>query len=105
MIAILEFLLFLFLLPYILFGLLLAKISEAVCMVFQPVLLLVAVWMASLGVFLIPSMAPNDRPWLSLVESVAQSHVLGIATPFAILGLAVCVLIVSLIARQRGAEQ
>lgn len=100
MIAILEFLIFLLLLPYILFGVLLAKIWESVCMVFQPVLLLVAVWIASLGMFLLPSMAPDDRPWLSLVESIAQSHVFGVPTPFAIFGMAGCVLIVSVIARQ-----
>ncbi|MEW5512005.1 hypothetical protein ABGT16_05230 [Pseudomonas asiatica] len=101
MIAILLLLILLLLLPYILFGVLLAKISEAVCMVFQPVLLLVAVWIATLGVFLIPSMAPNDQPWVSLVDSIAQSHVFDVPTPFAILGLAACVLIVSVIARQR----
>lgn len=105
MIAILEFLFFLLLLPYILFGVLLAKIWEAVCMVFQPVLLLLAVWIASLGLFLLPSMALNDRPWLSLVESIAQSHVFGVPTPFAIFGMAGCVLIVSVIARQRRAAQ
>ncbi|AXQ51120.1 MULTISPECIES: hypothetical protein [Pseudomonas] len=101
MIAILQLLIFLLLLPYILFGVVLAKIAEAVCTVFQPVLLLLAVWIASLGVFLVPSMMPNDRPWLSLVDSIAQSHVLGVPTPFGILGVAVCVLIVSVIARQR----
>lgn len=101
MIAILEFLIFLILLPYILFGVLLAKIWEAVCMVFQPVLLLVAVWITSLGLFLLPSMEPNDRPWLSLVESIAQSHVFGVQTPFAIFGVAAGVLVVSVIARQR----
>jgi len=105
MIAILEFLFFLLLLPCILFGVLLAKIWESVCMVFQPVLLLVAVWIASLGLFLLPSMAPNDRPWLSLVESIAQSHVFGVPTPFAIFGMAGCVLIVSVIARQRRPAQ
>ncbi|WP_158456335.1 hypothetical protein [Pseudomonas fluorescens] len=101
MIAILEYLIFLFLLPYILFGVLLAKIWETVCMVFQPVLLLVAVWIASLGLFLLPSMAANDRPWLSLVESIAQSHMFGVPTPFAIFGVAACVLIAAVIARQR----
>lgn len=101
MIVILEFLFFLFLLPYILFGVLLAMIWQAVCMVFQPVFLLVAVWITSLGLFLLPSIAPNDRPWLSLVESIAQSHVLGVPTPFTIFGIAACVLIVSVIARQR----
>lgn len=105
MIAILEFLFFLLLLPYILFGVLLAKIWEVVCMVFQPVLLLLAVWIASIGLFLLPSMAPNDRPWLSLVESIAQSHVFGVPTPFAIFGMAGCVLIVSVIARQRRPAQ
>lgn len=105
MIAILEFLFFLLLLPYILFGVLLAKIWEAVCMVFQPVLLLLAAWIASLGLFLLPSMAPNDRPWLSLVESIAQGHVFGVPTPFAIFGMAGCVLIVSVIARQRRPAQ
>lgn len=105
MIAILEFLIFLFLLPYILFGVLLAKIWESVCTVFQPVLLLVAVWIASFGFFFLPSMAPNDRPWLSLVESIAQSHVFSVPTPFAIFGVAGCVLIVSVIARQRRPAQ
>lgn len=51
MIAILEFLMFLFVLPYILFGVLLAKIWESVCRVFHPVLFLVAVWIASFGMY------------------------------------------------------
>ncbi len=105
MIAILEFLIFAFFLPYILFGVLLAKIWESVCVIFQPVLLLVAVWIASLGLFLLPSMVPNDRTWLSLVESIAQSHVFGVPTPYAIFGMALCVLIVSVIARQRRPAQ
>lgn len=105
MIAILEFFIFMLLLPYILFGVLLAKIWEAVCMFLQPIFLLVAVWIASMGFFLLPSMAPNDRPLLSLVESIAQSHVFGIPTPFSILGLAGCMLIVSVITRQRRTGQ
>ncbi|WP_432780701.1 hypothetical protein QZH44_30050 (plasmid) [Pseudomonas corrugata] len=104
MIAILEFLIFLFLLPYILFGVLLAKIWETVCNVCQPGLLLVAVWIASLGGWLIPSMAPNDRPWLTLVESIAQSHVLGAPTPFFIFGIALVILVFAVIARTRNTE-
>lgn len=70
-------------------------------MVFQPVLLLVAVWISSLGLFLLPNMEPNDGPWLTLVESIAQSSVFGVPTPFAIFGIAACVLVVSVIVRQR----
>lgn len=105
MIVLLELLLFLFVLPYILFGILLAKICEAVCMVFQPFLLLVAVWVASSGAWLISRMAPNDRHWVTLIESIAQSHVFSVPTPFAILGVAGCVLIVSAIVRQRRPAQ
>lgn len=103
--ALLEFLIFLLLVPYILFGILLAKIWESVCMIVHPGLLLVGVWIASLGLFLLPKMAPNDRPWVTMVESIAQSHVLGVPTPFAILGIAACVFVVSVIARQRNPAQ
>ncbi len=102
MIAILEFLILFFLLPYILFGVVLAKIWEAVCTFFQPVLLLLAVWICSIGMFLLPSMEPHDRPWMTILEAIAQSHVFGLQTPFVIFGIAACVVIVSVAARQRN---
>lgn len=101
MLAILELFIFFILWPYILFGIILAKIWEAVCAVFNPVLLLVAVWFASIGVFLLPSSIPNDRQWVSLVESVAQAHIFWLKTPFALFALAGCVLVVSVFTRLR----
>ena len=102
MIALLELVFFLFFLPYILFGVVLAKIWDAVHTLFQPAILLVAVWIALLGLFLLYNMAPKDRSWLTTVESVAQSYVFGISTPYAILGISVCALVVSVLARERS---
>lgn len=101
MIAILEFLVLLIVLPYILFGVLLAKIWEAVCAVFYPPLLLGGVWVGVIGCFLLPSMVPGDQPWVSVKESIAQSHVLNVQTPFVVFGLALCCVVASCVMRQR----
>lgn len=96
-----QFFVFMFALPYLLFGILLAKIWNSVCVICQPILMLVAAWVALIGLFLIPSMALNERPWLSLVDTIAQSHVSGVPTPFLFLGVAACVFVLSVILRER----
>lgn len=100
MAALFEILIFLLLLPYILFGVLLAKVAETIGAVFQPVILLIAVWVAVMGAYLVPSMRATDAPWVTLIESVAQSHVLGLPTPFALFALAGVLVVVSLVVKQ-----
>lgn len=87
--------------PYVLFGIILIKIWEAVCTVFQPALLMASVWIASMGLMLLPSSVPTDRPFVSMLELVAQGHIFGIQTPYAIFGVAAIVLAISVLARQR----
>lgn len=101
MLAIFQFMVFFLLWPYVLFGIVLGLIFKAICTVFQPVLLLVAVWVASLGCLFLPYMEPNNNDFSSLVEVIAQSHLLGMPTPFAIFAIAGCIVIASVIARQR----
>lgn len=100
MVALFELLIFVFLLPYILFRVLLAKVAEAIGAMFQPVILLAAVWVALMGIYLVPSMMPTDAPWVTLIESVAQSHVWAVPTPFALFALAGVLVVVSLVMKQ-----
>ncbi|MBC2385310.1 hypothetical protein HF209_30610 [Pseudomonas sp. WS 5096] len=100
MAALFEILVFVFLLPYILFGVLLAKVAETIGAMFQPVILLAAVWVAVMGAYLVPSMRATDAPWVTMIESVAQSHVLGVPTPFAFFAFAGVLVVVSLVVKQ-----
>lgn len=93
-------LIFAILLPYILFGVVLAKVAEAIGEVFQPIILLTAVWVAVMGAYLVPSMMPTDAPWLTLIESVAQSHVWGVPIPFVLFALAGVLVVVSFVMKQ-----
>jgi hypothetical protein len=89
MLAILEFVFFLLFLPYILFGMLLAHVADTIAQVFEPRLLLTGVWFGVLGGWLLTESTPDDtRPWQSLVEVVAQSHIGPVLTPVALLVVA-----------------
>lgn len=101
MLVLIELIIFFLVLPYILFGIVLRKIGNAVCAFFNPVLLLASVWIASLGLVLLPSSVPSDRPYVSVVEMTAQGHIFGIQTPSAIFIVAALVLVISAIARRR----
>nr|WP_192963330.1 hypothetical protein [Pseudomonas fluorescens]CEK42136.1 hypothetical protein PQBR57_0183 [Pseudomonas fluorescens SBW25] len=103
MMALVEFFILFLVWPYVLFGIILAKIWEAVCTVFQPALLMASVWIASMGLLLLPSSFPTDRPYVTMVELVAQGHIFGIQTPNAIFCVAAIVLVLSVFARQRRA--
>lgn len=97
MIAIVEFVIGLIILPYFLFGVLLGRIYSAVVSMFQPHLLLGSIWIGLLGLFLMPNRTPDDSvPWVSFVDVIAQSHVVGIPTPVVLLGLAGLLLVVAM---------
>lgn len=102
MITILLFMFVIVVLPYLLFGVVLGLIVDTVCTAFQPALMLMALWVVSIGFFLLPSMAPNDLPFSSFVEVIAQSHLFHIPTPYAIFGVAGCFVVAAFIARQRN---
>ena len=88
MLALIEFVFWLLLLPYILFGMLLGQIALVVASAFEPRLLLVGVWFGALGLYLFPKRIPDDLPFVSLVDSIAQSHIAGLSTPLVFLAMA-----------------
>ncbi|MBV6885842.1 hypothetical protein [Xanthomonas euvesicatoria] len=89
MLALLEFVFWLLILPYVLFGLLLAHIARAIAQVFESRLLLAGVWFGAMGAWLLPDSTPDDsRPFVTLVEMVAQSHIGPVPTPAVLLGVA-----------------
>ncbi|MGT2457784.1 hypothetical protein ACU4GI_33320 [Cupriavidus basilensis] len=102
MLAILEFIVLLFVLPWFLFGILLAKVATAVAAIFEPHLLLAGVWLGSLGLYLMPRRIPDDLPFVGLVDAIAQSHVFGLSTPVAMLaGAGVIILAAAVVAYGR----
>lgn len=108
MLALLEFVFWLLILPYVLFGLLLAHIAHIITQAFEPRLLLAGVWFGAMGAWLLPSSTPDDsRPFLTLVEVVAQSHIGPVPTPAALLAVAgllvVAAAVVAFRMRQRAA--
>lgn len=102
MLALFQLLLLLLVLPYILFAVVLIKIWEAVCAVIHPMGLMIAVWFAITSFILLPSSFPSDRPWLSMVERVAQFKILGYPTPVTLIAVATLVLIVSVFLRTKS---
>lgn len=87
MMALLQFVFFLLVLPYVLFGWLLGHIALTVARAFEPRLLLAGVWFVAAGAWLLPSSRPDDSlPFLTLVEVVAQSHIGPVPIPAALLG-------------------
>jgi len=104
MAALIELIIFIIFLPYILFGVVLAMIFDAICSVFEPKLLMGAIWMVAVGIWLLGHMPQNDVPWQSMIEVVAQSRVLGVPTPFIPMGVAICLLVAALVARKRNPD-
>ncbi|HDS1721834.1 hypothetical protein NPS53_07970 [Pseudomonas putida] len=104
MLALLQILFLLIVLPYILFAVVMIKIWDAVCSLIHPVGLMIAVWLASTGYILLPSSFPSDRPWLSIVEQVAQFRILGYPTPVTLFAVAALVLVVSMFLRVKGSR-
>jgi len=108
MLALVEFVIWLLLLPYVLFGLLLTHIAHAFAQAFESRLLLAGVWFGVMGARLLPISTPDDsRPFVSLVEMVAQSHIGWVPTPAALLGVAGFLVVTSAVVafrrRQRAA--
>jgi hypothetical protein len=94
MLAIVELIIFLLVLPYVLFGLLLGVVVGAVGRIFEPRILLGGIWLAVIGLFLLPHRELDASPFATFVDVVAQSHVLGLSTPVALLaaaGVLICV--------------
>ncbi|ABD72131.1 hypothetical protein Rfer_4445 (plasmid) [Rhodoferax ferrireducens T118] len=88
MLALIEFVVWLFVLPYVLFGMLLGHFAFLVFRTFEPRMLLAGVWFATLGLYLLPKRVPDELPFVSLVDSIAQSHIAGLSTPLAFLVMA-----------------
>nr|WP_228857618.1 hypothetical protein [Pseudomonas syringae]QOQ33460.1 hypothetical protein [Pseudomonas syringae pv. actinidiae] len=104
MVALIELVIFILFLPCILFGVVLAMIYDAICSTFEPKLLMAAIWMEVVGLWLLGHMPENDPPWQSMIQVVAQSHVLGVPTSFIPMGLAFCLFVAALVARKRNPD-
>ena len=88
MLALLEIAFFLLFLPFVLFGLLLGYIGQ-VLTAFEPRLFLAAVWCVAVGAYLAPHSEVDDsRPFVTLVESLAQSHIGPVPMPVVFLSVA-----------------
>lgn len=86
---IIELVIVFLLLPYILFGLLLAHIARIIVAVFEPHLLLFGAWLAGVGLFLLAHSVPDDSvEWVGIVDRLAQGHLFGLAAPNVAFGLA-----------------
>lgn len=87
---IIELLVMLFLLPYLLFGVLLAVVARVISQVADPVILLFGVWFVGFGIFLLAHSTPDDKSqFIGIVDSIAQGHLFGVSAPmvaFAIAG-------------------
>lgn len=89
MLTILEFVFFLLFLPSFLFGFLLVHLGQMVASVFEPRLLMASVWCAAVGSYLDwHSGANDDSPYLTLVQSLAKTHIGPEPMPAAMLWLA-----------------
>lgn len=95
MLAIIELVFFVLLLPYIMFGQLLAHVADLVSTYFEPKLLLVGAWFVLVAVFLFPSKDPDDSPFVSVVDAIAQSHIAGLQTPTTLFGFGTFLVVVS----------
>ena len=85
MIAFLELILFLFLLPYLLFGLVLGYLFDGIVTIFHPPTLLAGIWVLIGGLLLIPHAKPDDLPFESIAQILARSHIFGVDTPFSLI--------------------
>lgn len=99
MFALIELILFLFFLPYILFGMLLGYIYERVTAVFQPHALLAGIWLAIGGALLVPHSAPDDLPFETVLQVIARSDVLGMGMPAFLIVLGVFTVAISAVIR------
>lgn len=106
MLALVEFVVWLLILPYVLFGLLLTHIAHVFAQVFDSRLLLAGVWFGVMGARLLPSRTPDDsRPFVSLVEMVAQSHIWRVPTPAALIGVAGILVVASAVVAFRRRQR
>jgi len=100
MIVLLEFVVWLFVLPYILFGLVLRHMVDMLTSMFQLHTLFAGVWVAAGGLMLMPYAAPDDLPFESIPQILARSHVLAISTPIAMIAVGFLLVVVAFIIRQ-----
>lgn len=89
MYAIVELIFLILLLPVFLFGFILWKIGKTITDNFEPIQLLSCIWLSIVAYSLLPYREVDDsRPFVSLIETVAQSHFLGFSTPMFIFSIA-----------------
>lgn len=100
MLAILEFLLFVFALPYVLIFVFLVKAINALATYLHRPAMMWALWLTIVAMWLSSHMAENpNRPWVSMIERVAQSHLLGVPTPVCLIGAALLLLVLSFVVK------
>jgi hypothetical protein len=105
MYAIVEFVLLLLVLPFFLFGVVLRKIGKTITDNFEPIQLLSSIWFSIIGYCLLPFREVDEsRPYISLVEVIAQSHIVGMSTPIFLFSMAGVLFITSVIVAKRRAN-
>lgn len=102
MLALIEFVFFILIFPFLLFGVLLNKIGRAITDHFEPVQLLTSIWLLSVSYFLWPYQEVNESvKFISIFDAVAQSEVMGVPVPTVFILLASLLFLSSMIVAWR----
>lgn len=96
MLGILEFIVWLFILPFALIALIAVSIVEAITTMFHVPTLYAGIWFCFAGSWLWGRKTPDpDREFVSIVEMVAQSHVGPSPTYLAFLAVGLLLIVIS----------
>lgn len=106
--VIIDILFFIFVLPSLLFGVLLGKIYDSISGFFEPVQFLTSIWFLSVAYFLWPYQEINESvKFISIFDAVAQAKIMGASIPVVLILLSAILVLSSMIAawhrrRSRG---
>lgn len=90
--------------PYIQFGVVLGMIASTICTIFQPALLMGAIWFGFMGSYLAAQVPSPDVPYMNIIELVSQAQVFGVALPIVLFVIAGALVIAAFFTRQRDHE-
>lgn len=102
MYAIIELVLLFLILPFFLFGFVLRRMVKVITDNFEPIQLLSSIWLSLVSYCLLPYREIDEsRPYISMIEVVAQGHIFGISIPTFMFSMAGLLLITSVIVAKR----